>query len=1796
MTNPDTPRPPDRIRSNPIRTADDWDEQRQRAREAPGAFHGDIAKRELHWFLPDDGAWASFDADAETWTGFEGCTPTEFDYDAAYEPWDVAFDDSDPPLYRWFAGGLTNACFNEVDRHVLAGHGEEIAYHFEGDRWDQLKHDGRGGPVVSEAISRRELLYEVVVAAEVLRDLGVEKGDRVALNMPNVPEQIYYIEACKRLGVVYTPVFGGFSDKTLSDRIAALGADVLVTADGGYRNAEVTPYKEAYADPALEEYLPTETVLDVVDETLSELDLTDAQATTVREGVEFAIDGEITVDRADAMRGVGHALDSLSLSPERASSVRTELASALVGADHVVDDVVVVEHTGHEIQCYERDSWAHELEAEAGEQILENARDAGFDVANREELWALPDREFVEALWASNEPKPVDAEYPLFVIFTSGSTGKPKGVVHVHGGYTAGIAHTMSVSFDVVPGEDTIFVVADPGWITGQSYLISASLSTRTTGVIAEGSPLYPDAGRFTSIIERYGVTAFKAGVTFLKTVMEDEENVADMEAWSTDSLRVATFCAEPVSPAVQKFGMEAVCEWYINSYWATEHGGIVWTHFFGNEDFELRPDAHTYPCPWVFGDVWRKEETDDGVRFEDADVGERGEIIIREPYPYLMRTVWGDLEGWDPENPTDWTGNRQRFEDTYWVEKEGELAYLQGDVAKRYEDGSFSLHGRSDEVINVSGHRMGTEELEGAMLRDKQLNPETPVANVVVVGAPHHEQGLVPVAFVQTREGTELTTEVERRLARLVREEKGAVAVPDSFIEVEAFPETRSGKYMRRMLTAMLSGEDPGDTTTLKNPEAVEAIRPKAERWRRRQRIAREQEVLDEYRFFTVQYNAVPGADGDVATVLIDNPPVNALTERALDELNTVANHLDRREDVGAVVLASESEAFVAGADIEQFLEEVHEADTARTLATKAHEAFRKLETLDVPVVAAVNGVALGGGNELQLATHYTVADDHAEFGQPELRLNLIPGYGGTQRLPRLLAEARGTEGVVDAVTMITNGRSVDAGDAAAMGLVDEVATETTARSRAAALARAHVRGETTTLRDAREDRQAARERWRTPGEFDERVLEAPDVARNRRQCEHASVGRQRAFDRAIDAIRTGFEDGIEAGYETEAANFGAAVVDPDGGKTGIEKFLDKRSEPLPLRPREAPGIEDAEDLIEAGDAVPVGAPFYPGVDEVPDWQFGFAVEKAPETGEPNHGDPREAEVEGVYPVEDPGPNEVLLYVLASEVNFNDIWAVTGIPVSQFDNHDRDRHITGSGGVALVVEQGAAVREQGRVQVGDLVTVYSGQSDLLSPRMGLDPMYSGFSIQGYEEPDGSHQQFMIAQGPQVHPIPAEATLEEAGSYVLALGTVYRALFTTLDIESDTSMFVEGGATGTGWETVRTATRNGVSVTGLCSSAERADRIRSAGAQAIDRTEAPYDDIWGPIPRDPDTWDDWKEAGQPFVESFESHHGGGADYAVSHAGEQSFPRTFQTLGEGGTLTFWGASTGYELTFLGKPGSETPETMFERVDLRAGDGVVVYYGTDTGPEGVLDEVGFRAIEAAREKDATVVVVAHTDEQREFVESLGYGDSVAGSYSIEGLQRREDDFEWPETMPELPHPQADPEAFKQAVQAYTDSAFKPLGKAIGEHLRTPENPRGYPDVVFERAGQDTLGVSTMLVRPHTGRVVYSESLEDRRYSFYAPQVWMRQREIHMPTASILGTHLSNAYEVQQLNAAIDAGALDITTPELVDWEDLPDAHQAMWDNEHDAEAYVANHALPTDGLRTRAELFKAWGSTE
>ena len=1007
----DAPVPAPHPEVNPIRTRADWEAARAACAADPGRYHGVIARREIHWYDPrrgPAGAWITWNDAIAAWTGYDARSggAVRADYGPDHEPWSVAFDDREAPLFRWFSGGLTNACFNEVDRHVLAGAGAETAFLVEGDRWDQSLDNGRGGPVSAYPITRRTLLWETAKAAVALQALGLGRGDRIALNMPNIPEQIFYIEAAKRLGVVYTPVFGGFSDKTLSDRIHDAGARVIVTADGGYRNAQVVPFKEAYTDPALDNYVAIDSALTAARGALERLAVPESWAGAILDGARRAVADEITAERSDVMRGVGRALDALAaaerLPAAEASRIRTTIAQALVDAPQRVQTVIVVRHTDQPGLLWrtERDRWSHELTDAAAQAIVAAARRAGFPVQSEADLVALPNADFVRAIWCTSRPEPVDAEFPLFFIYTSGSTGKPKGVVHVHGGYTAGVAHTMRIAFDARPG-DVMYVIADPGWITGQSYMISAALTTRVTSVLAEGAPVFPSSGRFASIIERYGVTIFKAGVTFLKTVMQDPQNVLDVRQYDLSSLRVCTFCAEPTSPTVQHFAMQLMTPWYTNSYWATEHGGIVWSHFYGNADFPLRADAHTYPLPWVLGDVWLPdgEPVDGRVAHRRAADGEKGEIIIERPYPYMARTIWGDIAGFRLDGPRvvpAWRGDIARFTKTYWTRWQGTLAYTQGDFAVRYPNGGFSLHGRSDDVINVSGHRMGTEEIEGAILRDKQLNPDSPVGNVIVVGAPHREKGLTPIAFIKPVTGRRITLDDRRRLAELVRQEKGAVAVPSDFIEVSQFPETRSGKYMRRMVRALVEDGPVGDATTLKNPESLTELAAAIEAWRVRQRISDTQQIFETYRYFRIEYHEVsPGRR--TATVTVTNPPVNALNERALDELNTVVEHLARRDDVGAVIFTGDgTTSFVAGADIRQLLEEVDTYEEALPLPNNAHLAFRQIERMTKPCIAAINGVALGGGLEFALACHFGSPSRGRCSGNPRSDSGYCPGTAG--------------------------------------------------------------------------------------------------------------------------------------------------------------------------------------------------------------------------------------------------------------------------------------------------------------------------------------------------------------------------------------------------------------------------------------------------------------------------------------------------------------------------------------------------------------------------------------------------------------------------------------------------------------------------------------------------------------------------------------------------------------------------------------------------------------------------------
>jgi acrylyl-CoA reductase (NADPH)/3-hydroxypropionyl-CoA dehydratase/3-hydroxypropionyl-CoA synthetase len=1862
--------PPPKALTNYVTTRRVWAEARAACEADPGAFHGAIAKREIHWFDPalgPHGAWLTWGDEVGAWHGWDArtCAPVVAPYEAGHAPWKRAFDDSEAPYYRWFSGGLTNACFNEVDRHVLAGHGAEPALWFEGDRWDQSRDGGRGAPVVSYAVSRKRLLLEVAKCAIALRGLGLAAGDRIAINMPNIPEQVYWTEACKRLGIVYTPVFGGFSDKTLSDRIEDAGARVVITADGGYRNAQVVPFKEAYTDPALDNYVPAGTALAAVERALDSLPA-DTLAAGVRDailaGARSSASGEVTLERSDLMRGIGRALEAVAgLAPAAASRIRTAIASALVATPPRVESVVVVRHAAQADLLWrpERDCWAHELTDAALEVILDAARRHGFDLdaaaarAGEEGegeaeastdavLLALEDRELVAAIWSTVPPIPVDAEFPLFFIYTSGSTGKPKGVVHVHGGWLAGVAHTMKVAFDARPGE-TIYVVADPGWITGQAYMLAASLAARVTTVITEGAPVFPSAGRFASVIERYDAKIFKAGVTFLKTVMTDPQNVADVREWKLDGLRVATFCAEPTSPAVQQFGMEVVTPWYINSYWATEHGGIVWTHPYGNEDFALRADAHTFPLPWVLGDVWVADGEPDGagrVARRVAVPGEKGEIVIAAPYPYLCRTIWGDAAGFAVETAGGglrvtpaWKGDVARYSKTYWTRWRDVLAYTQGDFAVKYPDGSFSLHGRSDDVINVSGHRLGTEEIEGAILRDRQVHPDSPVGNVIVVGAPHAQKGLTPLAFVQPAPGRRLTVEDRRRLIETVRQEKGAVAVPEAFIEVAAFPETRSGKYVRRMVRALVEDEPLGDTSTLRNPESIDALKRAITDWRERQQVADEQQLFEDYRYFRVQYHLLPGAVfpdqtqagtvagrstlttvglARIAVVTVTNAPVNALNERALDELNIVVEHLARRRDVKAVIFTGQGTgSFVAGADIRQLLEDVHSLDEALPLPNNAHLAFRRIERMDKPAIAAINGVALGGGMEFAMACHVRLAEPTATFGQPEVRLNLLPGYGGTQRLPRLLEHAGHGAPLVRALEIVLGGRTVTVEEAREDGLIDGIAGRAVGELEpvegedvlmmAVRLAADYVWNPagSTVVGNAFRARRQAVDAWSAPGNAS--IAAALDDAEVRRLLEQASLaGREATARRILDAMLTGWTKGLDAGLEREARLFAEAVVDPAGGKAGIRAFLEKKSAPLPTRRSQAPLPAHVPTLVARGELLPVGAPFFPGFTPLPVWQYGHAVVRDPRTGALAHGLPAEVEREVLVPVPRPGANEALVYVLASEVNFNDIWAITGIPVSPFENHDLDWQVTGSGGVGLIAALGSEVKREGRLKVGDLVTIYSGQSDLLSPLAARDPMYAGFAIQGYETDTGSHQQFLLVQGPQLHPVPPDLTLEQAGSYVLNLGTVTRALFTTLKVQGGRTIVVEGAATGTGMEALKASVRSGLAAVGLVSSAERAEFVKSLGAVgAVDRKDPRWAYAYTVVPDTPAAIAEWERSGEPILEALRAQTGGRlADYAVSHAGETAFPRTFQMLAEHGTLTFYGATGGYWFSFVGKRGSSTPDEMLKRARLTGGEAVLLYYGVGTPAEGgnpLVDPVGLEAIEAVRTLGGRLVVATATDAQREFVQSLGFGDAVKGVVSLEEIRRREgEEFDWPDCLPPMPDSKKETAKFKDAVRRYQERTMKPFGAAIGRFLRSADNPRGYPDVVIERAGHDALAASTSLVKPFTGRVVYCEDMAHRRYTFYAPQVWMRQRRILMPTANIAGTHLCNAYEVTRMNDLIAAGALEVSPPTVVPWAGLPQAHQSMWDNAHAGANYVLNHALPRTGLRSRDELLQAWAA--
>jgi len=430
-----------------------------------------------------------------------------------------------------------------------------------------------------------------------------------------------------------------------------------------------------------------------------------------------------------------------------------------------VKNAVIVKRGGNEVSLKGgRDHWWHELMA-------------------------------ADDITAVNEPEPMDSEDPLFILYTSGSTGKPKGVLHTQAGYLLYVMQTSKWIFDL-KDEDTYWCTADIGWVTGHSYIVYGLLAQGATSLMFEGVPTFPNPDRFWKVVEKYKVNIFYTAPTALRALMrhgDEWPNGCDLS-----SLRILGTVGEPINPEVWMWYYRVIgkekCP-VVDTYWQTETGGIVITPLPGA--IPLKPGAATLPFPGIDAAVLR----DDG---SPADVNEGGHLVIKKPWPGLMRTVFGD---------------RERFKKTYFVQFPG--VYTCGDGARIDEDGYFWLMGRIDDVINVSGHRLGTAEVESAL-----VSHDT-VAEAAVVGMPHDIKGQGIYAYVTLKAGVEKSDDLKKTLAAHVRKEIGPIAVPDKIQFADALPKTRSGKIMRRILMKVAAGQvdNLGDTSTLADPSVLASL-----------------------------------------------------------------------------------------------------------------------------------------------------------------------------------------------------------------------------------------------------------------------------------------------------------------------------------------------------------------------------------------------------------------------------------------------------------------------------------------------------------------------------------------------------------------------------------------------------------------------------------------------------------------------------------------------------------------------------------------------------------------------------------------------------------------------------------------------------------------------------------------------------------------------------------------------------------------------------------------------------------
>jgi acetyl-CoA synthetase len=393
------------------------------------------------------------------------------------------------------------------------------------------------------------------------------------------------------------------------------------------------------------------------------------------------------------------------------------------------------------------------------------------------------------------EPEPMDAEDPLFILYTSGTTGKPKGIIHSCGGYLAGVYATTKYVFDM-KHDDVYWCTADIGWITGHSYIVYGPLANGATQVMYEGAPDWPDPDRFWQIVEDYGVTIFYTAPTAIRAFMKWGDQWPAKRDLS--SLRLLGTVGEPINPEAWMWYYEKIgrnkCP-IVDTWWQTETGGFMITPLPGAHT--LKPGSASRPFFGVDAVVLR----DDGSQ---CDVNEGGKLCIRKPWPGMMRTMWGDHD---------------RFVDTYFTMYDN--IYFAGDGCRIDEDGDYWLMGRIDDVVNVSGHRIGTAEVESALVSHEK------VAEAAVTPMPHDVKGQTLYAFVTLVGGIEESDELKKELIKHVRQEIGPIATPEAIQFAPSLPKTRSGKIMRRILRkiAEKNTDNLGDITTLADPSVVEAL-----------------------------------------------------------------------------------------------------------------------------------------------------------------------------------------------------------------------------------------------------------------------------------------------------------------------------------------------------------------------------------------------------------------------------------------------------------------------------------------------------------------------------------------------------------------------------------------------------------------------------------------------------------------------------------------------------------------------------------------------------------------------------------------------------------------------------------------------------------------------------------------------------------------------------------------------------------------------------------------------------------